>query len=135
MTVWSVSQFPLAAYMQRLDQPESFTTLACHIYVQTDECGKSTTVDLAAVHMTCERLGFQFPDFNRGLSVKGDDGSGAELRITCKLLKALGFLVSTWCHENDSVRTGTCKLRELKGIGLDFETQDLNQFRPVRWNK
>lgn len=44
----------------RLDQTESFTTLACHIYVQTDECGELTTVNLAAVRMTCECFSSSF---------------------------------------------------------------------------
>lgn len=44
----------------RVDQTESFTTLACHIHVQTDECGELTTVNLAAVQMTCERFGSRF---------------------------------------------------------------------------
>lgn len=53
-----LGRFPVSSRCvhAHLDQTESFTTLACHIYVQTDECGKLTTVNLAAVHMTYERF-------------------------------------------------------------------------------
>lgn len=81
---------------------------------------KLTTVESGCSSYDMRAFRLQFPHFNRDLSVKGDDGSGAELRITCKLPKVLDILVSTRCHGYNSVRSGTCKLGEVKGIVLDF---------------
>lgn len=74
-------------------------------------------------------FGFQFPGFNRDLSIKGDDGSGPSSGLRVNFPKLWVFL----CQHGVTSTTLYMQVKMIKGIALDFgqrdilETQNLNR--------